>query len=121
MANKGYVNTLLNKLPSEQKTSLVPAFEYVLDNWRLGGAEDGQRAENAQWYRFDTNTAAVANEEFSIRHGLNQRPSHLMHALDLTSSGGQLVNLKVTRPADAARIYLSSPTTNAFITVWAEV
>lgn len=122
MANKGYVQSLLNRIKdADTKQSVTEAFEYVLDNLRVGGVGDLERAENFQWYVFDTTTSSVANQEFSIEHGLNQAPNRCTQWLDLTSSGNQVVRLRTPRPADARRIYLSSPDTGAPIQVLAEV
>ena len=114
---KGYVNTLLNALPSEQKRVLVPAFEYVQDTWRLGS---GARATNAQWYRLESTTAATANEEFSVEHGLGVAPYLLIPVLDLTAQGAQLVPLEVSRAADSKRVYLKSSSTGAVVTFYVE-
>jgi hypothetical protein len=114
---KGYVDQLLNTLPAEIRRPVSAALQYVQDNWRLG---DGSRASNAQWYKFTATTDPVANTEFAILHGQGQTPSKLIPVLDLTSIGSQLVPLAVTRQPDAQRVYLSSGSTSAFLTVYLE-
>lgn len=116
---KGYVQALLNALPSDLRAPLVAVFDYLQDSWRLG---DGARATNAQWYKFVSTTASVAGTEFSIQHGLGQTPSKLIQVLDVTSTLAQFVTLRTTRAADAQRVYLSSTSsTSAVFTAYLEV
>jgi len=120
VADKGYVGTLLNALPDSAKNVVTQAFRYVLDNLSIGQPEDMQRAVNFRWYRFNSTTSRVANTEFSIHHGQGTKPISCWPVMFLDSSGGQLVRLKVTRAADAQRIYLSSPDTGASVSILAE-
>lgn len=110
--------TLLNALPADIKGPVTQAFDYTQDNWRLG---DGVRATNAQWYKFSSTTAATANEEFSIRHGLGQVPSKVIPVLDLNSVGSQIVPLTVSRAPDEQRVYLKSSSTGAVFLIYVEV
>jgi hypothetical protein len=103
------------------RISIKYAFEHVIDNGQIGGIEAGQKAINFRWYRLDGVTSTTANEEFSMVHGLGVVPFHVLPLVPLGSSGGQLVRLKVTRPADAIRLYLSSPDTAASFTILVEV
>ena len=121
MAVKGYLGSLLNGLQSDVRRILVPAFEYVVDNWRFGLRADQERAENAQGYRFDGTTNSTASDEFTIQHGLGAAPYLIIPILPLDSSGGQIVPLRVTRAADANRIYLASSSTSATISLYVEV
>lgn len=121
MASKGYVESLINRLDQTVRTSLKYAFEHVLDQGQIGGIGHQEKAINFRWYRLDGTTSSNANEEFSIVHGLGLAPFHLLPLVPLTSSGTQLVRLRVTRAADASRIYLSSPDTGAAFTILAEV
>lgn len=114
---KGYVATLLNALDADVKRVLVPAFDYVQDSWKLG---TNPRAINAQWYRLESTTASVANEEFSVKHGLGVAPHTLIPVLDLSAQGAQLVPLTVSRASDAERIYLKSSSTGAVFTFFVE-
>lgn len=118
MADKGYMQTLTNALPEDARLPVRNAFWYLMDNWRIG---TGPRATNAQWYRLTGTTAAIANTEFSIKHGLDGIPSQLMPILDLSVVNSQMVPLTVSRAADGDRIYLKSSSTSATFTVMAEV
>jgi hypothetical protein len=121
MASKGFVASLLNTLPAEIKRVLVPAFDHVLDNLRLGLRDATGRAENFQGYRFDLTTSSVAGTEVSVEHGLGQPPYMLIPILPLDSSGGQVVRLTCSRPADDRRFYVKSSDTGAPISVYVEV
>ena len=117
MASKGYVDSLLNTLPTDLKRVLKPAFEHVMDTWRLG---DDQKATNAAWYRYESTTAAIAYDEFSIVHGLNVAPTKLIPVLDLNTVNAQIVPLYTSRAADASRIYLRSGSTGAVFSFYLE-
>jgi hypothetical protein len=120
MARTSYITALLAGMPTDQKKALKGAFDYVLDNLRLGRPEHKQRAENGQQYYFEAITAPVADQEFTIPHGLAAAPYILIPVLALDAPGSELVPLAVTREADAERIYLSSPIANAVIRVMVE-
>ena len=120
MARASYVKALLAGLPDDHKRALSGAFEYLLDNLRWGRPEHAERAENGQQYYFEAATASVANGEFQIVHGLAAPPYLLVPVLPLDVEGAEIVPLQVTRPADAERIYLSSPVPNAVIRVLVE-
>jgi hypothetical protein len=113
----GYVDTLLNALPADMKRVLTQVFEYTSNNWKVG---TGPRATNAQWYRFESTTASVANTEFTVRHGLGAAPHTLIPVLDVTQTGASLVPLTVTRAADAERLYLASSSTSVAVTFFLE-
>jgi hypothetical protein len=120
MSSKGYVESLINRLETTVRTSLKYAFEHVLDNGQIGSIEHREKAINFRWYRLDGTTSTAANQEFSIEHGLGVAPFHCLPLVPLTSSGAQLVRLTVTRTADASRLYLSSPDTNAAFSILVE-
>jgi hypothetical protein len=120
MARSSYITALLAGLPVEHRRALKSAFDYILDNMRFGRPEDSERAENGQQYYFVAATAPVANQEFEIKHGLASPPYLLIPVLPLDMADNEFVPLRVTRPADAERIYLSSPAVNALIRVLVE-
>ena len=120
MASKGYVESLINRLDATTRVSLKAAFEHVLDTLQIGGIEHQEKAINFRMIRLDSTTAATANEEFSILHGLGTTPLHLLPLVPVSSSGAQLVRLKTSRAADASRIYLQSPDTGAPFSVLVE-
>ena len=121
MASKGYVDSQLNRLDTKMRNVLVRVFQHVLDTMQIGGIGHQEKALNFKWIRLDSTTATTANEEFTIPHGAGQMPLYLVPLVPLDSSGVWLPRLKVTRAADASRIYLSSPDTNAQFTVLMEI
>jgi len=120
MASKGYLESLLNSLPDGVKTPVMQAVRELATNLAFGLPDPMKKATNFRAIRFDSTTAAVANTEFTIHHGQGSTPLFIWPVAYLDSSGGQMVRLKVTRPADAQRIYLSSPDTSAVVSVLAE-
>lgn len=119
MASKGYLEQILNALPSDSRGPVVRAFQYVADNLRFGLQSDRTRAENMHGYRIDATTHVTANTEFSVSHGLGQAPTLVIPILPL-AVGNQLVPLVVTRAADASRVYLRSSSTGAPISLYVE-
>lgn len=112
MANIGYVESQLGTLPPNQKGPIKAAFEYVLDNISFGVVEHQTRATNFQAYWYTSTTAATANQEFSIAHGLGRTPSFAIPVLPLDQVNSQTPVLKVSRAADNNRLYLSSASTS---------
>lgn len=120
MADISYIDQQLASFPSEQRKSLKLAFQYLLDNWRLGVPTSGERATNSQLYYFTATTPAVANTEFAIVHGIGQAPYNIVQVLDPNAVNAQMIPLKVTRLADADRLYLSSSVASANFTIAVE-
>ena len=120
MASKGYLESLLNALPDDVKGPVMQAVRELATNLTIGLPDTTKKATNFRWTRFDAVTSSVANTEFSIHHGVGSLPLVCWPVMFLDSSGGQSVRLKVTKPADAQRIYLSSPDTGASVSILAE-
>lgn len=122
MADQGYIDSLLNRLDAKVRQSMSLAFRHVVDGGiRIGGVDHQERARNLAWIRLDGQTSSTANAEFSIQHGLGQIPTAIVSQyVPLNSTGSQVVRLKVTRMADASRLYLSSPDTGASFSVLVE-
>lgn len=121
MASKAYVESLLNRLKSDVRLVITQAFTHVLDNLQIGGVAHQEKAVNFRWIRLDGTTSTTANAEFSIVHGAGQTPLYVLPFAPLDSTGSWITRLKVTRVADANRIYLSSPDTNAAFSVLVEI
>ena len=120
MANPSYVESLLGSLDRDLRATFKRVFDYVLRNLRFGPAAHQTRCENLQAYYLTSTTPAVANQEFSIAHGLARAPYLLIPVLPLDQTNARIVPLKMTRTADVSRIYLSSPSTSAAIYVLVE-
>ncbi len=120
MADKGTVELILNTLPTAQRRPIGDAIKHVMETWRQGQPDDGDRATNGQLYIRSSTTPSTAGTEFSIVHGLGSAPTAIYPVLFLDSTVHQLVPLQVSRAADATRIYLKSTSTNAAFSVWVE-
>lgn len=110
MASRGYINSLLNTLPAEQRTVFSLIFDEVLRQFRLG---TDRKAENMAWFEIESTTASVANTEFSVVHGMSDIPTRFIPSVKLNTVGAQLVPLTVSRAADARRAYFKSSSTSA--------
>jgi hypothetical protein len=119
MANPAYLKTLFGGVESSLRRALDQTWEYILGNLRIGRPIAGDRAENLQMYFLEATTPGVADTEFTIPHGLATAPYLAIPVLPL-AEGAQLVRLRVTRAPDTVRVYLSSPDTNAPVTILVE-
>lgn len=116
MANPSYVYELL---PGPLK-NLDAAFRYVLGALRFGAGKADAKAENFALFAIQGTTHATPDTEFSIQHGRRKTPTVLIPFLPLDTVGASMVQLEVTRAADAERVYLKSPVASATIRVWIE-
>ena len=120
MADESYVKSLVGNLSNDIKLAMSNVFTYVLNNLRFGAVEHQTRARNFQCYWLTSTTAATADEEFSIAHGLGRTPYVAFPVLPLDQVGARAVPLRVTRAADNHRIYLSSSSTSAPVALLVE-
>ena len=120
MADIAYIKSVFGGTPDAVKKAAEQAFTYLLGNLTLGAPEEARRAKNFQWYWFSGTTSSVANQEFSIAHGLQKTPSVVIPVLPVGEIGSQLVPLTVSRAADMNRIYLKSSSTSAAFTLLVE-
>ena len=120
MAESGYIASLLGGLEASIKRTFSTIFEYVLRDLAWGQVEDQTRAGNFRGYYYTATTPTVANQEFSIAHGLGVTPYVLIPVLPLDILDAELVRLSVSRVADAQRVYLTSPQTSAIVYVMIE-
>ena len=120
MSITGYVESLLGGLPPDVKKVETEIYRYVLPNGRFGPVSHQAKTENFNAVYVASTTAAVANTEFSILHGLGRAPYVVIPVLPLDVIGGTIVRLQVTRAADAMRVYLRSPDTSAVIALYLE-
>jgi hypothetical protein len=116
MADIGSIEAELGSLPPDHKKALVSAFRYLLNNLSWSRLDRG-RAQNCQVYYTSGTTSSNADTEFSLAHGLGSTPSYLLPVLPLDEVGAQMVTVRVSRAADDKRVYLTSPSTSAAITL----
>lgn len=120
MADASYIKSLFSGTDDAVKKAADQAFTYVLGNLTLGAPEDARRSKNFQWYWFEATTSSVANQEFSVSHGLGRVPQVVIPILPLASVGARVVDLQVSRAADVNRIYLKSSSTSAALMLLVE-
>ena len=107
MAALGGIEALLGALPTDIKRVMTEVVRAFVPFLRFGPVEHQLKAENFQGYTLLSTTASDTSE-FTIAHGLGRQPYRFMPVLDLNSSGMELVNVRVSRPADASRLYLKA-------------
>lgn len=107
MASLGNVEALLGSLPADVKRTMTEVFRALVPYLQFGPVEHQTKAINFSSYTV-ISTSAASTGEFTIAHGMGRAPYRAMPILDLNSSGMELIPLRVTRPADASRIYLQT-------------
>lgn len=122
MANIGDIRGLLGGIPDPTtRRILVEAFELVMGKGGLTfGDPDHQRRATNFRATYQAVTTATSTGEFSLVHGMESAPTVAIPVLDVGQPGAQLVSLQVTRAADSKRIYLTSPSTGARVTLLVE-
>ena len=107
MASLGGLEALIGSLPTDTKRVFTEVLRALVPFLRFGPVEHQAKAENFNGYTLVSTTASDTGE-FSVVHGLGRAPFRLMPSLNLNSSGMELVQVRVSRPADASRIYLKA-------------
>lgn len=107
MAALGGLESLVGSLPADTKRVMTELLRAFVPFLRFGPVEHQQKAENFASYVLVSTTASDTGE-FTIAHGLGRAPYRAEQVMDLNSSGMEWVNLRVSRPADASRIYLKA-------------
>ncbi len=108
MADLGYIKSLLRGIPDLQtRNALDQAFTHILGNLRFGVPENQTRAVNGQWY-WQSSTTATSTSEFSLLHGLPDKPAYGIVVLELDKPGSKAGFLTVSKAADGKRIYLKA-------------
>ena len=128
MANLAVIKGKLSILGTAVASPIADAFTYLCSAIQVGTIQPGvplpTRGGNLRWFPVQVTTSASANAEVTVPHGLGpqQVPYALIcQAARLDVAGGRVgIPLTVTRPADTVNIYVSSPTTNATITIMVE-
>ena len=121
MADRSYIQSLLGGLDTNTKRALIGIFDYLLkNNLRVGRPDADTPSVNLAGHFYTATTPASANAEFTIPHRFNAAPYLLIPVLPLDGVNTEIVPLKVTRAADASRLYLSSSATSTPICVYVE-
>jgi hypothetical protein len=107
VASLGGLEALIGSLPADTKRVMQELLRAMVPFLRFGVVEHQMKAENFAGFTLVSTTASDTGE-FTVAHGMGRAPFRLMPSLDLNSSGMELVNVRVSRPADASRIYLKA-------------
>lgn len=107
MAALGGLEALVGSLPADTRRVMTELLRAMVPFLRYGAVEHEQKAENFASYVL-ISTSASDTGEFSIAHALGRAPYRAEQVLALNSSGMEWLNLRVSRPADASRIYLKA-------------
>jgi hypothetical protein len=122
MADFAAVAAELNSLPANLRPTFVRIFQAILGDLRIGHPTFADRdpLKNLAGAFLHTTTHATPDTEFTITHGFGRVPYLALPCLPLDTVGANIVELTVTKAADDKRIYLSSPTASAGITLIVE-
>ena len=107
MAALGGLEALIGSLPTDTRRAMMELLRAMVPFLRFGPVDHQQKAENFAGYTMVSTTASDTGE-FSVVHGLGRAPYRFMPSLNLNSSGMETVLLRVSRPADASRLYLKA-------------
>lgn len=114
MASSSYAKSLIGGLGADIKAAFARVFEYVLDGGiRFGAVDVNSRAENMGGVFLSSTSAASTGTEWSVAHGLGSTPRFVMQVLKPSAVGAQVIpDLRISRAADASRIYFTSATSS---------
>lgn len=120
MAALGGLESLIGSLPADTKRVMTELLRALVPFLRFGPL-DVNKCENFAGFNLTSTTASDTNE-FSVAHGLGRAPYRAMPSLNLNSSGMDLVLVRVSRPADASRLYLKAAagSTNKVFSLYVE-
>jgi hypothetical protein len=121
MADFGFVqNTLAGLTDSGPRKIFEAVFRYVLRDIRFGRGTSGEPSTNMGGGFFSGTTPSIANTEFSIVHTFGRTPYLVIPVLPLNQVNAKIVRLTLSKAADASRIYLKSPDTDAPVFLYLE-
>jgi hypothetical protein len=131
MAASSNIEAMLNGIADPAiHLTLKSVFRYLLSTLAFGRATAGGGVSAASTavpsvnflggFTMPVTTPATANREFTIPHSFGRAPYLLIPVMPLDQVGASTVRLTVSRPADAANVYLKSPEVNQSIFVYLE-
>ncbi len=121
MASIGFIESLLNVFPQDQRRALGESFREAIKLFRIGSPEAGKSSENLAGGFLEVTTSTTAGQEVAVAHGLGVTPYLVMPVVPVQSSGVSMVPFTVTRSADASNIYVSSSLTARTFRLYVEV
>lgn len=121
MASTGYLESILNTLPSDIRKTMQQFAREAFSQLRFGApSASAEAAENLGGHLVPFTTASVADNEVAVEHRLDRVPSWALVGLDLRTVNATAPVLTVTRAADMRFLYVSSPTTDAAVVIYVE-
>lgn len=123
MADLGSLESECAAVEPGLKKVLVRILRGLVPDIRFGhptGDNTKDPAKNFGGAFLQGTTHATPNTEFSIQHRFGRAPYLAMPVLPLDQVNTRAIDLKVTRAADADRLYFSSSIASAVFTIYAE-
>lgn len=130
MAAPGSVEAILSSIPDPQlQRAMKNLFRYILTNLAFGratgstsqsAASTAVPSENLVGGYFTATTPGVANQEFAVAHSFGHAPYLAVPVLPLDQVNASMVQLTVSRAADASNVYFKSPATSQPIYLYIE-
>lgn len=123
MADLGSLLSELSGLDPAAKKVLTRVLNALVPDIRFGhptGDNTKDPAKNFGGAFFQGTTHATPNTEFSIQHRFGRAPYLAMPVLPLDQVLTRAIDLKVTKAADADRLYFSSSVASAPFTLYVE-
>ena len=108
-------------MPASVKVPMLNIIREGFKQLRFGAPDDAAAAcENFAGKLVPMTTAAVANNEVAVAHGLGRTPRLAFPVLALDTVNATLPVLTVTRAADSTYLYVKSATTSASLWLYTE-
>lgn len=122
MATSSYAKSLLGGLGAEFKAAVGKFAEYVFDrNLEFGPVGHQEPCANFRGIYVSSTTAATANQEFTVAHGLGRTPNVIWQVADPRSVNTRFLgDLTISRAADLNRLYFTSASTSAAFHLYVE-
>lgn len=124
MSSTGYLESLLNPLPADQRRTWIGFVREAFKTFRFGAplTTDGKTAsENFGGSLVTFTTSSSANAENAVAHGLDGRtPTMLIPVLPLGVEDATVPQWTVTRAADRTFFYVSCASTSVVVGVYVE-
>lgn len=121
MASLGYLESLLNRLPTDIKAPMMAFSREAFRTLRFGAPDDEAVAcENFGGHLVPFTTSGTANNEVAVAHKLGRTPRLAFQVMALDTVNATTPVLTITRAADMTYLYVKSATTNAAGTLYVE-
>ena len=121
MAVYAYIESRLTGIQDPILQNLLKSvFQYLVPGITFGNAVQNTKSTNMSGGFYTGTTSATASAEFLVPHNFGRAPYLLIPVVPLNVVNAALVQLTVSRAADANNVYLKSPVVSAHIAVYLE-